>query len=70
MEEAKVFGMRFCTYCGKTKMYYCEFKDGTVLGTCECGNTDYCTRETKEDIIKRFGDNMKTPDIDIMCFED
>ena len=70
MEEAKVFGMRFCTYCGKTEVYYCEFKDGTVMGVCDCGNTDYCTRETKDDVIKRFGDRMKTPDIDVMCFED
>ena len=70
MEKAKVFGMRFCTFCGKTNMYYCEFKDGTILGVCDCGNVDYCTRYTKEDVIKHFGNEMKTPDIDVMCFED
>ena len=70
MVEAKVFGMRFCTFCGKTKMYYCEFKDGTTLGVCDCGNIDYCTRYTKEDVIKHFGERLKAPDIDVMCFDD
>lgn len=67
--KAKVFGQRFCTYCGKTSMYYCEFEDKTLIGVCDCGNTDYCTRETKEKILERFGSRMKTPDIDTMYFD-
>lgn len=69
MKKTKVFGMRFCTYCGKTQMYYCEFENGTVTGVCDCGNIDYCTGETKEDVIKRFGTRLTTPDIDTMYFE-
>jgi hypothetical protein len=51
-------------------MYYCEAEDGDLIGVCDCGNVDYCMGETKESILKRFGDTMKKPDIDVMCFED
>lgn len=68
--KTKVFGQRFCTYCGRNAMYYCESEDNSVMGVCDCGNIDYCDRETKEDVLKRFGDDMKEPDIDVMYFDD
>lgn len=69
MEVVKVFGQRFCTYCGTYEMYYFE-QDNHPYGIClRCGNTDYCGNETKADVLKRFGNHMKKPDIDELVLE-
>ena len=59
--KARVFGVRFCTYCGKKDMFY--YMDGDQpIGACSCGNTDWCDNETEADVKKRFGPYLeKTP---------
>lgn len=59
---ARVFGQRFCTFCGKnTMLYYTWEEDGKtrVIGDCECGNIDYCDGETEADVKRRFGAHLK-----------
>lgn len=58
--KTKIFGTRFCTYCGGEVKYF--LYEGKPIGTCSCGNTDYCDNETKEDVIKRFGSRFKPCD--------
>lgn len=65
MVKARVFGKRFCTYCGKTNMYYYTWEEEgktRVFGECftrGCENVDYCDNQTEEDIKKWFGDKLK-----------
>lgn len=67
--KCKVFGQRFCTYCGNNKMYYFEREEGKPIGMCmTCDNDDYCDRETVEQVKARFGSGLKTPDIDYVVF--
>ena len=65
----KVFGQRFCTYCGKDEMYYIDY-NGKPLGLCDCGNTDWCSGETEADVKKRYGTRLKPADIDILILEE
>lgn len=62
----KVFGQRFCTYCGRNKMYYFIDGDGHPFGSCSCGNEDYCDHETVEQVKQRFGAKLKPADIDTL----
>lgn len=59
----KVFGERFCTYCGGSVVYFID-EDGQPAGVCKCGNVDYCDNETVEDVKKRFGSSMHPPKCD------
>lgn len=65
-----VFGRRFCTYCGRTKMYYIRFEDNKPLGLCDCGNIDWCDNETEADVRKRYGADLKLPDIASLLLDD
>lgn len=66
----KVFGQRFCTYCGKDEMYYIDY-NGRPLGLCDCGNVDYCDHDkTEADVKKRYGTRLKPADIDVLILED
>lgn len=60
--KIKAWGKRFCTYCGGTKMYYMTLPTGKNIGVCDCGNVDYCDRQTKEQIQARFGERLKPCD--------
>lgn len=64
--DCKVFGKRFCTYCGKEEMYYITDDGGRPYGVCSCGNEDYCDGETVEQVKKRFGAKLKPADIDTL----
>ena len=63
------YAKRFCTYCGKTEMYYCTTEDGPI-GVCSCGNTDWCDNMTEDDIKAQIGKGrLIACDVDII-FED
>ena len=62
-KKYKTFGKRFCTYCGKEEMYYIDL-NGTPVGICKCGNTDWwSSRKTPEDVKARYKDRLKPADV-------
>jgi hypothetical protein len=68
MLKVKPFGQRFCTYCGTNEMYY-FIDEEEPIGVClKCNNIDYCDNETVEQVKERFGEHMKTPDLDTITF--
>jgi hypothetical protein len=66
----KVFGQRFCTYCGSDAMYYIEDGEQPRGFCCECDNVDWCDNETVEDVKKRYGDRLHEADIDFLTIMD
>lgn len=69
MQRFKTFGQRFCTYCGTNQMYYIHFK-GRPLGTCECGNMDWCEGETEAEVKKRYGKRLFPANIEFLEVND
>ena len=69
MQKFRVFGQRFCTYCGTNKMYYIHF-NGSPLGLCDCGNVDWCDGETEADVKKRYGARLQSADISFLEMDD
>lgn len=69
MQKFRVFGQRFCTYCGTNQMYYIDF-NGIPLGICNCGNTDWCDGKTETEVKKQYGARLKPADIPFLEMDD
>lgn len=68
--RVKVFGQRFCTFCGTNEMYYFHM-NGKPIGAClRCDNTDWCDNETEADVKKRYGADLKPADIEYIDLVD
>lgn len=69
MRKFRVFGQRFCTYCGTNQMYYINF-NGSPLGLCNCGNIDWCDNKTETEVKKQYGARLKPADISFLVMDD
>lgn len=67
--KARVFGKRFCTYCGQTNMQYYSFIENGethVMGECftkGCNNVDWCDGKTEEDVKRQYGKHLVPSEI-------
>lgn len=60
MIKARIFGKRYCSFCGRQSMHYFKWTENgveNILGQCftrSCGNMDYCDNATEQSLKERY----------------